>query len=103
MLWGVMTMMRTMICAIILLFLIVYFLSIVLVSLLGTDIDSEHELVYGQTDLFSTVPRSMLTVFRCIVLGDCSAGDGTPIALQLSESVGWVFMIAYCSISILML
>lgn len=101
MLHGVMTMMRTMLCSVFLLIFIVYFLSIILVYLMS-DVDGGDELVTRQDLLFSTVPKAMFTVFRCICTGDCAARDGTPIALQLSESVGWPFTLCYCGICIFM-
>ena len=83
---------RTMLCTVILLCFIVYFLSVLLVHLLGSDIDAGNELVAGQEILFATLPKAMFTVFRCLLVGDCAAPNGTPIALQLSESIGWPFL-----------
>lgn len=40
----------------------------------------------------------MFTSFRCLVISDCSATDGTPIFPQIMQShpYGWVFSLAYC-------
>mmetsp|Transcript_39130 Transcript_39130/g.92050 ORF Transcript_39130/g.92050 Transcript_39130/m.92050 type:complete len:764 (+) Transcript_39130:129-2420(+) len=97
---GMLGLLRTLSCTIVVLFLTVYLLGILLVQVLG-DVDGD-EIVAGQRVLFSTVPRAMYTVFRCLMIGDCVAIDGTPISLHVSESVGWPYTIGYCAASILM-
>jgi len=47
-----------------------------------------------RVQLFATVGRSMLTVFRCFVDG-CSAQDGTPLAVHMYNTYGWWTAVIY--------
>jgi len=89
---GIVGLLKTLSCALIILLLIVYFLGICLVQLLDI---SAGEVVPEQAVLFDGVPRSMFTVFRCLMTGDCTAANGTPITLHLNEALGWPYTIAY--------
>jgi len=46
-------------------------------------------------ELFNTVPRSMLTTFRCS-FGDCSTAGGVPIFEYVHESYGGFASLCYC-------
>merc|ERR1719171_3077227 len=46
--------------------------------------------------------RSMFTAFRCIVIGDCTAKNGTPIFPNLVNQHGWGYGVAYCFTSVCM-
>lgn len=96
---GIVGLLRTLLCALLLLFLCVYFLGIVMTQLYGDGFASE---LSEQDTLFSDVPRSMFTVFRCLMVGDCAALDGSPIALHMSESAGWPFVVTYSVACVLM-
>merc|ERR1711957_280374 len=43
---------------------------------------------------FSTMARSMLTLFRCLTDG-CSAFDGTPLQSHLHDMYGHIFVLGY--------
>jgi len=45
-------------------------------------------------ELFSSVPRSMFTSFRCYT-GDCTTSDGSSIAKLLADAYGPAFILAY--------
>jgi len=98
---GMIGLLRTLSCTIVLLGLMVYLLGILMVQIYG-NVDDGYETVPGQSMLFSSVDRSMYTVFRCLLIGDCNAIDGTPVALHISENVGWPYMLGYCGACILM-
>jgi hypothetical protein len=51
-----------------------------------------HRLI-GE-EFFPTVPRSMFTVFRCLI-GDCSTSGGQSLAVHLGSGYGWMFYIVY--------
>jgi hypothetical protein len=48
------------------------------------------------TEYFSTVPRSMFTIFRCS-FGDCSSSGGVPIFEHVTEAYGGFYALLYCS------
>lgn len=94
---GFSGLLKTLGCVVVIILASMYALATVLVPLFG----GEGHVVKGQEMLFSTVPRSMFTVFRCLIIGDCNAIDGSPIALQLSEAVGWPFTVMHCILNVL--
>lgn len=102
MLNGIVGLLRTLLCAMGILLLTVYFLGICLSQLIGYDPAQEDLFVHGQEGLFGSVPKSMFTVFRCLMVGDCTTDRGTPISLQMSNTVGWPFVIVFCSCCVLM-
>eukprot|EP00971_Amphidinium_carterae_P173974 3448517-Amphidinium_carterae.1 len=67
-------------------------MSLVLTQFLGQDSSTEHDA--QMRELFRSVPRSMLTVFRCVT-GDCNYSDGTPLILALVEKYGPVWIPIY--------
>lgn len=99
MLNGIGGLMRTLFCAMLLLLLTIYLLAICVTQTFGAE---ESAVVAGQPMLFSTLPRSMFTVFRCLMVGDCSAIDGTPVSMQLIEGYGWPYALVYCTACVLM-
>eukprot|EP00928_Gymnodinium_smaydae_P006331 TRINITY_DN12234_c0_g2_i2.p1 TRINITY_DN12234_c0_g2~~TRINITY_DN12234_c0_g2_i2.p1 ORF type:complete len:666 (-),score=101.63 TRINITY_DN12234_c0_g2_i2:122-2119(-) len=98
MLYGILALLRTLFCAMMLLFLTVYLLSIIIVQV----IPDSSEFVTGQHLLFADLPKSMFTVFRCLMLGDCSSIAGTPIALHMQDEFGWMFTLIYSCACIIM-
>jgi len=102
MIYGAVGLLRTMACALLLLFMMIYCLGIMLAQMFGMASEDGSEMLMGQSDLFSTVPRSMFTVFRCLMVGDCSTVDGTPFNMHLYESTGWLYSLAYGTISVLL-
>merc|ERR1719221_434920 len=96
--------MRTLAWAFVLLLLLVYILGVLMrqvtreVSECGPSgqecSSSELQLQKYHEELFSTVIRSMFTVFRCFTDG-CSAPDGTPLQVLLWDTHGWIFVYGY--------
>jgi len=55
---------------------------------------SERYIAKHREELFSTVFRSMFTVFRCFMDG-CSASDGTPLMVHVQNTFGPLTIIFY--------
>mmetsp|Transcript_30385 Transcript_30385/g.69949 ORF Transcript_30385/g.69949 Transcript_30385/m.69949 type:complete len:642 (+) Transcript_30385:101-2026(+) len=89
---GLVSGLRTLLWAFVLMFLAIYPMSLVLTQFLGQDSSTEHDA--QMRELFRSVPRSMLTVFRCVT-GDCNYSDGTPLILALVEKYGPVWIPIY--------
>lgn len=98
---GIVGLLKTLGCALVILLVGIYFIGTVMVQLFG-HMDGTGEIVPGQKQLFGTVPRSMFTVFRCLNLGDCAAIDGTPMTMHMSEAVGWPFTVTHSVLCVLM-
>mmetsp|Transcript_23472 Transcript_23472/g.45623 ORF Transcript_23472/g.45623 Transcript_23472/m.45623 type:complete len:576 (-) Transcript_23472:53-1780(-) len=90
MLHGLLSGLRTLCWAFVLLFLPVYALGLALTSMLGTqeDIDPLVASAVG------SVPNSMFLVFRCTI-GDCSLPNGTPVITTLTSNYGWFYGAVY--------
>lgn len=88
---GIAAGMTTLAWSIVLFFLFVYTLALVLREALGRQIAGDIVDKSSVREMFDSVPRSVLTTYRCS-FGDCSLPNGTP----LFESVlpfygaGWV-------------
>jgi hypothetical protein len=82
MVFGVVSGLRVLMWAILLLFVIVFFIGVILKTLIP---DEEG---------FTTVPASMFTIFRCFTDG-CSAYDGTPLSERLRQEYGVAFLGPY--------
>lgn len=93
---GIVGLLKTLSCVMVILLVVIYLIATVLVQVFSASGTP------GQAMLFSNVPRSMFTVFRCLNLNDCNAIDGSPIALHLSEEVGWPFTVGHCILSVMM-
>merc|ERR1719198_2557836 len=65
-----------------------YGIALVLMSTITVDRFRFHH------DLFGNTLKSTFTVFRCL-MGECSAPDGTPLTVALSEELGFIFDVAY--------
>eukprot|EP00928_Gymnodinium_smaydae_P063186 TRINITY_DN4684_c0_g3_i2.p1 TRINITY_DN4684_c0_g3~~TRINITY_DN4684_c0_g3_i2.p1 ORF type:complete len:666 (+),score=125.16 TRINITY_DN4684_c0_g3_i2:294-2000(+) len=98
MLYGIVALLRTLLCAILLLLLTVYFLGIIMVQTASEGV----KVVEDQEVLFDSLPLSMFTVFRCLMIGDCTALDGSPLSLHMHSQFGWIFTLVYCAASIVM-
>eukprot|EP00928_Gymnodinium_smaydae_P001156 TRINITY_DN10423_c0_g4_i1.p1 TRINITY_DN10423_c0_g4~~TRINITY_DN10423_c0_g4_i1.p1 ORF type:complete len:297 (-),score=29.73 TRINITY_DN10423_c0_g4_i1:175-1065(-) len=89
--------MKTLAWSTVLIVLPVYTMSILL-----------REALDGQTwgdsgaEYFSSIPRSFFSVFRCIVIGDCSANDGRPLFVLIAEHFGWQYGVLYCIMAVFM-
>merc|ERR1712157_115752 len=83
MIQGVVSGMRVLCWAIILLMSCIFLMGVVLRKMIGTD----------QLEL-ATVPSAMFTLFRCFT-GGCDAYDGTPLHERLRNRYGAIFLIGY--------
>jgi hypothetical protein len=83
MIFGVISGIRTLFWALVLLIGIIYFLAIIMNSIAKSDFVE-----------FETVPQSMFTIFRCFTDG-CAAYNGTPLSETLREEHGVIFVLAY--------
>jgi hypothetical protein len=86
---GIVSGMRVLVWAIVLLYVFIFLLGIVCTQLIGRDANSPTEITE-----FDTLRDSMFTLFRCFTDG-CSAYDGTPLPERLQIKYGWVFIITY--------
>lgn len=92
MIMGIINGMTVLFWAIVLLFLLIYVISILLTNLLRETVTE-----------FRSLPSSMFTLFRCFTEG-CSAYNGTPLAERLRMSVGdfgGIFMMCYVAVMML--
>jgi len=108
MIYGVIGGLRTLCWAFVLLGVLVFILGVYMRQLieytnlscldmlaLGSDCSTSEELLATHTEaLFSSVMRSMFTVFRCLI-GDCSAPDGVPLAPHLMNVLGFTWTMGY--------
>jgi len=97
---------RTMMWVMLLLLIIIYCIGVALRQLIGPEqafgchevssrcTNSQVYLDHHRDDLFSTVLRSMFTVFRCFIDG-CAAPDGTPIMTYMYNIYRWWAMLVY--------
>jgi len=90
MLRGLVSGLRTVMWAFVLLIFPIYALGLALTSILGRRADVEPAVASA----VASVPTSMFMVFRCSV-GDCSLEDGTPAILALTKEYGWVYGVVY--------
>eukprot|EP00930_Biecheleria_cincta_P076612 TRINITY_DN63818_c0_g1_i1.p1 TRINITY_DN63818_c0_g1~~TRINITY_DN63818_c0_g1_i1.p1 ORF type:complete len:609 (+),score=113.64 TRINITY_DN63818_c0_g1_i1:66-1892(+) len=88
MIHGVVTGLRVLIWAVVLLIALVFFLGMTFRVIFGEDKEKFPE--------FSTVPAAMFTAFRCFTEG-CASYTGTPLqeTMRMSTSLGGIFMLAY--------
>mmetsp|Transcript_125907 Transcript_125907/g.235431 ORF Transcript_125907/g.235431 Transcript_125907/m.235431 type:complete len:639 (+) Transcript_125907:1-1917(+) len=101
--------MKTLFWGMIFLLLLVYFGAVILTQTMGRnpiDVDSASPELRPmfvafedyREEYFSTVLRSMFTIFRCVTQ-DCTGFDGKPLILQLQEIYGPLIFIIYGSVS----
>eukprot|EP00929_Paragymnodinium_shiwhaense_P069056 TRINITY_DN34841_c0_g2_i1.p1 TRINITY_DN34841_c0_g2~~TRINITY_DN34841_c0_g2_i1.p1 ORF type:complete len:768 (+),score=146.33 TRINITY_DN34841_c0_g2_i1:70-2373(+) len=96
MLSGLLSGLRTLLWAFVLLAFPIYAIGLVLTDMLGHgkargDLVEEH---------FGTLPRSMFTVYRCSI-GDCSMSNGTPAIQLLIRNYGWLYGVGYICVTML--
>lgn len=100
MVMGLLSSLRTILWGMILFGVMIYTASVLLTQTIGALPDGEQEVIKFRRELFSTVPRSMFTVFRCL-MGDCASLGGTPLAAELSEAYGFRFVGLYILFSVI--
>lgn len=89
---GALAGVRTLFWSILLMTLPVYVFALILTETLGAKNAGRGEVGWE----FNTMARSMFTSFRCLVGGDCSAMDGTPLFAHIVEEHGWFFGALFC-------
>merc|ERR1719346_297905 len=95
---GLLSGLRTILWGMVILTVMVYTVAVVLTQEVGQtpvprDAEQQGILMYQQ--LFSTVPRSMFTIFRCVT-DDCTFPNGSPIVVAMMEKYGILFVLPYC-------
>eukprot|EP00408_Alexandrium_pacificum_P065449 CAMPEP_0171172698 /NCGR_PEP_ID=MMETSP0790-20130122/9849_1 /TAXON_ID=2925 /ORGANISM="Alexandrium catenella, Strain OF101" /LENGTH=687 /DNA_ID=CAMNT_0011637555 /DNA_START=19 /DNA_END=2082 /DNA_ORIENTATION=- len=88
---GLFAGLKTMMWVMLILAMVIYSMAVVLTAVVGRD---ETSTLPYREELFSTVTRSMFTMFVCLTDG-CTNYDGTPISHQLFDSYGLPFFLAY--------
>eukprot|EP00927_Polykrikos_kofoidii_P021100 TRINITY_DN20098_c0_g2_i1.p1 TRINITY_DN20098_c0_g2~~TRINITY_DN20098_c0_g2_i1.p1 ORF type:complete len:608 (-),score=78.06 TRINITY_DN20098_c0_g2_i1:164-1957(-) len=87
---------RTLAWSIVLICIPLYIASLILretAGRLGGDNGSEN---------FSSIQSAFFTMFRCVVVGDCSDMSGRPIFLMLATNHGWQYAAVYVVTTLLM-
>jgi len=95
---GLMGGFKTLLWATVLLIFTIYVIGVFSTTLIGRRSDiAALQTNFGMdcNKMFSTVPRSMFTLFRCFT-GDCADEAGRSIPMSLSEALGTPFALAYC-------
>mmetsp|Transcript_12851 Transcript_12851/g.40356 ORF Transcript_12851/g.40356 Transcript_12851/m.40356 type:complete len:817 (-) Transcript_12851:81-2531(-) len=87
---GLLAGLRTLLWAVVLLFITLYVLAIFTTMTLSK---SEAPGIL-EDGLFTSVGNSVLTAFRCFV-GDCNTSKGRPITKLLADAYGWYFVVPY--------
>jgi len=88
---GLTAVIRTLFSAMVLIFFIVYMLAMLCRQTLG---DQYLDIDENKSYLFSSLPLSMFTVFRCFTL-ECSSPEGKPILSYLTSMYGSAFALPY--------
>jgi len=88
---GLLAGFRTLFFAMVLLFFMIYVVAVLMTVAFGTD--NKVPLIQADS-LFSSVPRSMFTAFRCFT-GDCETSEGTPIVYLLADAYGPPFIFGH--------
>eukprot|EP00931_Biecheleriopsis_adriatica_P003150 TRINITY_DN10448_c0_g1_i2.p1 TRINITY_DN10448_c0_g1~~TRINITY_DN10448_c0_g1_i2.p1 ORF type:complete len:505 (+),score=86.93 TRINITY_DN10448_c0_g1_i2:250-1764(+) len=96
MIHGIAAGLGTLAWSVVLFFFCVYVSALVLREGLGRA--DGKEPVEHVTEMFSSVPRSLYTMFRCS-FGDCSSLDGTPIFEQVMPTQGLLYVLFYSGIT----
>mmetsp|Transcript_58202 Transcript_58202/g.138595 ORF Transcript_58202/g.138595 Transcript_58202/m.138595 type:complete len:913 (+) Transcript_58202:99-2837(+) len=88
---GLLAGLKTLLWAFVLLVFTVYLIAVFTTALYSRDHAVDK---LGQDEIFSSVPNSMFTAFRCFV-GDCTTTEGEPISLLMARAHGFWFICGY--------
>jgi hypothetical protein len=93
---GLFVGLRTLLWACVLLFMMVYVISVFLTLSVGNG-PSRGTLRFEteRHSAFSTVPRSMFTTFKCLLIVECATNDGGSLLNMLFAEYGWLFAGGY--------
>lgn len=90
--------MRTLFWSIVLIIVPLYMLAVILTESLA----DKAALGHG-AEAFSTLPMSLFTLFRCLVVAECSTSNGRPLFSLVTEAYGWQYGFLYCLSIVLMM
>lgn len=88
---------RTLFWSFVLVSLPLYIVALVLRTTLGEEDSPGHG-----AEAFSTLQKAFFSVFRCVVVGDCSTSDGRPIFVLVVAEFGWAYGLIYACTVFLM-
>lgn len=92
---GLLAGLKTLVCAMVLLFFTIYVFAV-----LGTSMLSPNKVpIIEEQHHFKTVFHSMFTVYRCLT-SDCTTREGEPMTKLLEEAYGWPFVTGYLAFSL---
>jgi len=83
---------RTLVWAVVLLFLTLYVIGVMATSMMGDCHKTVPKL--GGEEIFVSVPQSIFTAYRCF-MGDCTTSQGWSIVPILASAYGPVFALCY--------
>jgi len=89
---GLLGGLRTLLWAVVLLFFTLYVIAILATSTIGAN--QQTVPGFNGEELFSTVPLSIFTTFRCF-MGECTDSQGLPLVPILADEYGPVFVMSY--------
>eukprot|EP00928_Gymnodinium_smaydae_P030393 TRINITY_DN22628_c0_g1_i1.p1 TRINITY_DN22628_c0_g1~~TRINITY_DN22628_c0_g1_i1.p1 ORF type:complete len:425 (-),score=53.70 TRINITY_DN22628_c0_g1_i1:500-1774(-) len=84
--------MRTLAWSMVLVCLPLYTVALILRETVGTQPDAQDHAGIKE---FTHVGSALFTVFRCVVAGDCSSENGTPIIVLVAQRYGWGYGVLY--------
>eukprot|EP00927_Polykrikos_kofoidii_P009923 TRINITY_DN14174_c1_g1_i1.p1 TRINITY_DN14174_c1_g1~~TRINITY_DN14174_c1_g1_i1.p1 ORF type:complete len:810 (+),score=97.42 TRINITY_DN14174_c1_g1_i1:134-2431(+) len=94
---GLISGLKTLVWAFVLLFVFIYFMAVCMMTFLQNDSfpePMEDGEPWQEQWMFASVPRAMLMIFRCFT-GDCVDGWGFPLVQRFTDMYGWAFVAAY--------
>eukprot|EP00930_Biecheleria_cincta_P095941 TRINITY_DN87829_c0_g1_i1.p1 TRINITY_DN87829_c0_g1~~TRINITY_DN87829_c0_g1_i1.p1 ORF type:complete len:580 (+),score=80.15 TRINITY_DN87829_c0_g1_i1:29-1741(+) len=91
---GILAGMATLGWSFLLLVLFLYIVALVMRESLGKTLGDPTESQLRIADMFNSVPRAMLTMFRCS-FGDCTFGTGEPIFEKVLPAHGPAYVVFY--------
>merc|ERR1712232_106227 len=86
----------TLLWAVLILIVFIYVTALMFKELFG-DEDHMNEQGVNVRDYFKSLPRSMLTIFRCY-FGDCSSFGGISLVESMQRAYGWRATILLCAL-----
>lgn len=88
---------KTVMCGAVLISLPLYAVSLFFRETLG-----HYESTMNGAEAFRTMPMAFFTVFRCMVVGECTDERGRPIFTLVVEQYGWSYGLVYCVVQVFM-
>lgn len=91
---------RTLGWSIVMIFVPLYAFALFYTEMIG--LDAKDHLKSDVSPNFSSIAMSMFTGFNCLVVGDCTAMNGTPIFPHMVQQYGWAYGLVYGLTSVCM-